>query len=111
VTLGTWLLVGLCAAGFILAIAYVIPVFLAVKQLRARLEALKHSRLFVSAMSLQLQANRFSRIAERARAVAQRGSTAVASIETSVEEIRMPQAREAIGGAGAGIVELAEDLR
>jgi hypothetical protein len=104
-------LVALCAAGVVLALAPIVPVIRGITRLRARLQELRVSPFFVTLQSMQLQANRLSHIAERAKPLAERGNASVNSIQSSLKASGIEEARESLEESGASISALIDDLR
>lgn len=110
-TAWTWVLIGLCAAGVLLAITSVIPVIRLALRLRSRINALQHARLFTSMEALQLQTKRLQHIAEQAAPLAQRAQAAIQKIRHGADDAGSVQMRDALQSAGAEITELLEALR
>lgn len=109
--LWVWVLIGLCAAGVIVALIPVFPVFSALKRLRHRVQEMRVSPIFVSLQSLQLKANRLSQVSQRAIPLVDRSNAAVASMKSSIETIGDEDARAAIEETGANLSALIDDLR
>ena len=107
----TWVLTGLCLAGVLLGLAYVIPVIRLALRLRARIENLQHSRLFTSAQALELQRKRLEHTAREAAPVAARAQKAIETIRTSPSAAGVDGMRDALRSAGAEITALSEALR
>lgn len=107
----TWVLVGLCVAGVLLAVIALVVVAVQALKLRARVRELQNSRLFVSMESLQLQSARLSRLSTQVEPLAQRARAAIATIQACGAESGMPQARAALQETGAQISALIDDLR
>jgi hypothetical protein len=107
----TWVLIGLGAAGALLGFASLVPVLLEALRLRKHVAGLSNSRLFLAAQSMQIQTARLSHLSGQAQALAGRAENAVASIRTGAGEAAMPQARIALQDTGAEIAALLEDLR
>jgi hypothetical protein len=110
-SLWTWVLVGLCVAGFLLAVGSVIPVVALGLRLRNRMKELQNSRLLVSMQLLQMQANRLSNIARRAQGLGARAQAAAASIQASKAISGLDDARGSLEGAGSEIQSLLQELR
>lgn len=107
----TWVLVGLCVVGALLAVTSLAIVAVQALKLRARVRELQNSRLFMSLESLQLQSARLSRLSTQMDPLTQRARAAVAQMQASVAESGMPQARAALQETGAQISALLDDLR
>jgi hypothetical protein len=107
----TWVLLGLCVAGVLLALIALVVVAVQALKLRDRVRELQNSRLFMSMESLQLQSARLSRLSTQVEPLTQRARAAVATIQASVPESGMPQARAALQETGAQISALIDDLR
>jgi hypothetical protein len=107
----TWVLVGLCVVGALLAVAALVIVAVQALKLRARVRELQNSRLFMSLESLQLQSARLSRLSTQVQPLTQRAKAAVAQIQDCVEESGAPQARAALQQTGAEISALMDELR
>ncbi len=110
-SLWTWVLVGLCVAGFVLALASLVPVVTLALRLRKRIKELQSSPVFASLESLQMQANRLSNTATKIQRLAERANAAVASLQTSREASGVDEARKSLEAAGADIHELLQELR
>lgn len=110
-SLWTWLLIGLCAAGILLAIGSTIPVILAALGLRAKLKSVQNQPLFNAAQSLSIEEAHLAKVAADARPLAQRAQAAVQSIRQSRADSRLPEARRALEDAGADLRDLYSDLR
>jgi len=107
----TWVLTGLCLAGVLLGIAYVIPVIRLALRLRARVENLQHSRLFASAQALELQSKRLEHIAREAAPLATRTQAAIETIRTSPSTAGADEMRDAMRSTGAEISQTLTALR
>jgi hypothetical protein len=107
----TWVLIGLGVAGALLGTFSLAAVIREALRLRARVKALRNSRLFLAAQSMQIQTARLSHISAQAQPLVQRAQAAAAVIRASSEEARMPQAKAALRESGAEISALLEDLR
>ena len=105
------MLVGLCAAGVVLALLPVIPVIRAIVRLRNHTQELRVSPILVSLQSLQLKGNRLGQIAQRAQFLVDRGSAAVVSMQSSVETMGSDEVRASLQRTGAEISALTDDLR
>ena len=107
----TWVLTGLCLAGVLLGLAYVIPVVRLLLRVRARVENLQHSRLLTSAQALELQRKRLEHTAREAAPFVVRAQTALEIIRTSPSAAGIGTMRDALRSAGAEITALSETLR
>ncbi len=107
----TWVLIGLCAAGALLALAQIIPVLRLALRLRSRVQGLQNARLFTSMESLALQSKRLEHLARQAAPLALRAQDAVAQIRASSEAAGYTGMRHAMQDAGAEISSLLEALR
>lgn len=107
----TWVLVGLSAAGVLLAAGSVIAVVLQALRLRSKVAAVRTRPLFHSLESLQLQGSRLSRLAATVQPLAKRAQAAVSSIQESARILSLPQARVSLERTGEDVRELIEDLR
>jgi hypothetical protein len=107
----TWVLTGLCLAGVLLGVAYVLPVIRLTLRLRTRVENLQHARLFTSMQALELQRKRLEHTARSAAPLATRSQAAVQSIRTSAATAGFGEMREALRSAGAEISLLFTTLR
>ncbi|HKU67198.1 MAG TPA: hypothetical protein VJP85_05430 [Candidatus Baltobacteraceae bacterium] len=107
----TWVLIGLCAAGVLLAIASCVPVIRLVLRLRSRVQNLQNARLFTSAQALQLQGNRLEHIAGKAAPEAARAKAAVETIRAGAATAGVPEISDALSAAGAQISQLIATLR
>ena len=107
----TWVLVGLCAAGVALTLISVIMVIRPALRLRAHLEQLKNSPLFILTESLQLQTNRLSHVAQKVTALTNRAQAAVSSMQESIKTSGTDEARDAMQESGAAVTALLDDLR
>lgn len=107
----TWVLIGLCAAGAVLPLVSAIAVLRIALRLSRRVNELQHARLFTSLESLQLQSARLQSISEEAAPLAQRAQNAVQQIRTSLNDPAFLQIRDALQSSGAEIRALADSLR
>jgi hypothetical protein len=108
--LWTWVLVGLCAAGALLALASVFFVIRPALRVRRRLDDLQHARLFISLESLELQNARLAKLASESAVLAQRGQRAVEQIAKSVNAPAYQEIGQALQSSGAEISALVHDL-
>jgi hypothetical protein len=104
-------LVGFCAAAFLLAFSSAVPVIAAAKRTQGRLDALQRSHIVFLAESLQLQVDRLGHIAAHAAPLAGRATSAVQSIQESLRAEGLRPARDALAATGAQLRALLEDLR
>jgi len=109
--LWTWVLTGLCLAGVLAGLAYVIPVIRLALRLRARVENLQHARLFTSAQALDLQRKRLEHTAREAAPLIARAQTAVETIRASASTAGVNDMRDAMRSAGAEISQTLTTLR
>ncbi len=107
----TWILVGLCVLGVLLALGSTAFVALAALRTLKRIGKLRNTRLFISLEALELQSKRFRRLARDAQPLIARGGTAVASIEQSLHSTGLEGARGSMHEATAQAQTLREDLR
>ena len=107
----TWVLIGLCVAGAVLAVAPVLTVLLQAKKLRARMLEIQNSRLFMTLESMQIQTARLARLNAQAAPLAGRISAAIAAIKESGAKSGLAPARASVEEAGAELQALARDLR
>lgn len=110
-TVWTWVLVGLCAAGVLMALASLVPVVRLALRLRSRVNDLQNARLFTSIESLELQRKHLEQVAEDAAPLVQRAQTAVEQLRASAKESGYPQVHDALQSAGAEIADLLAALR
>jgi hypothetical protein len=108
--LGTGVLIGLSAAGVVLALASIVPVIVGALRLRTHMQAMKKSNVFLSFLALQIQMNRLGHIAQRASALSQRANALNASLQDSLKNSGAQQAQASMQQAGASISALLEDL-
>lgn len=107
----TWVLLGLCVAGLLLAlgsIARVVPLALRIKR---RADALSHSRLAASVAGLEIQGRRLSALQGQIEPLTARAGAAAVTAKNAVDEFKMPQAAAALQEAGSEISGLFEELR
>lgn len=107
----TWVLVGLSAAGVVLAVSSVIAVVLQALRLRSKVAAVRTRPVFHSLESLQLQGSRLSRLAPTVQPLAQRAQVAISSIQESAQILSLPQARVSLERTGDDVRALIADLR
>lgn len=107
----TWVLVGLCAAGALLALGSTIPVLLAVFRVRAKMQDMKRRPVFLALESLRVQGAHLSKTAADARPLVARAQTAATTIQLSLAESGAIESRLALERAGAGLHDLYDDLR
>lgn len=110
-SLWTWVLIGLCAAGALLPLVSVILVLRPALRLRSRLNELRRSRLFTSLEAMQLQRAHLKNIAAQAAALSQRAQAAAGLIRQSAAQSGYAEMRNALGSAGVNISELVASLR
>jgi hypothetical protein len=111
VSLWAWVLIGLSAAGVLLALVSVVPVIIAALRLRKRMTTLRSNSVFLSTLGLQIQMNHLTHAVQGARPISERARVALASIRRSANEAGVPQARAAMQQTGANITALIDDLR
>ena len=107
----TWVLIGLCAAGAVLALVSAVPVIRLALRIRARARSLQSARLFMSVEALQLQGKRLQRTAAQAMPLAQRAQVAVQRIRAAAADPEYVRMREALESTGSPITALLEALR
>lgn len=107
----TWLLIGMCAAGVLLALASAVPVLRLALRIRTRVKNLQNARLLTSMEALQLQSKRLQHTAREAAPLAERAQVAVERIRASARDAGYVQMRDALQSAGAEITALLEALR
>ncbi len=78
-------LIGLCAAGLLLAVISSIPVLIAAMRLNRRVAALSESPFVTKLESLQIQTARFGRTADDIQALERRAKAAVESLRRTAE--------------------------
>ena len=105
-----WVLVGLSAAGVLLALASLVPVVTAALHLRNKLRDLQRRPLFLSMQSMQLQSNRLTHTAAQAQPLVARGQAAIASIRKSAGDLALPDAQRELHAVGAELHELSDEL-
>lgn len=107
----TWVLIGLCALGVVLALAQFFTVLRLALRLRSRVNDVQHARLFASLESLNVQRAHLEAIAASAAPLAVRAQAAIESMKTSARSSGYLEMREAMRSAGAEISSLVEALR
>lgn len=107
----TWVLIGLSAAGVVLALVPLVTVVRLALRVRSRVNALQQARLFTSLESLQLQRAHLESTAAKAAPLGRRAKAAIETLRSTGESSGYPQAREALSNAGAEISELLTELR
>jgi hypothetical protein len=107
----TWVLIGLCAGGVLLALIPLVAVVRLALRLRSRVNNLQNARLFTALESLQLQRAHFESIAAQAAPLAQRAQRAVETIRASAATAAYADMRDSLRSAGADISELIAALR
>lgn len=107
----TWVLIGLCAAGVLLALAPAIPLVRLTLRVRSRVDELQRARLFTSLESLDVQGKHLEHLAREANSLAQRAQRAMAQIRASANESGYAQMQDALHSAGAEISQLLVALR
>lgn len=107
----TWVLVGLCALGIVLAVAPLFSVLRLALRLRSRLNDLQQARLFTSLESLNLQRAHLESVAAGAAPLAARAQAAIETIKSSAQTSGYLEMRDAMRTAGAEISSLLEELR
>lgn len=107
----TWVLIGLCAAGALLPLVSAIAVLRMALRLARRVDQLQHARLFTSIESLQLQSARLESIGKEAAPLAQRAQEAVQHIRSGLQDPAFIQMRNALQSSGAEIQSLVDSLR
>lgn len=107
----TWLLVGLCAAGALLALISIIRVALLANRVSTRINELSRSRLFISLQSLSIQGDRLSRLPSALSPLQERVENAVASIPQSLRTLQLAEARRTLAATGAQLRALFIELQ
>ena len=107
----TWVLIGLCAVGVLLALGSIVPVVIAALQVRAKLKSIQERPLFSAAQSLPLQGAHLGKAAADAQPLVQRAQAAVESIRYSAAHSGLPESRRAMEAAGSELNDLYNDLR
>lgn len=107
----TWVLIGLCVAGVLLALGSVVPVVLGALRVKKKIDAIKQRPLFLSIDSLRVQASHLSHSAAQIKPLADRTQSAIASIRRSARESGVAESRSALELTGAELHELYEELR
>ena len=106
-----WVLIGLSAAGVLLAIAPVIPLLRLTLRVRSRMNELQRARLFTSLESLDVQRKHLEHVAQQADALAKRAQHAVEQLRASANASDYTQMQDALQSAGAEISQLFVALR
>lgn len=107
----TWVLIGLSAAGVLLALVPLFTVLKLARRLRSRVNDLQQARLFTSLESLNLQRAHLESIAADAAPLVARARMAVETIRESAQASGYSDMRDAMQSAGTEISALVEDLR
>lgn len=107
----TWVLVALCILGAALALGSFVPVILAGLRIRAKLEELQRSPLFLSLESLRIQQVRLAQIGADLRPIRRRAGAAVALMRESARNSGLTESRAALEDAGANLSTIYDDLR
>lgn len=110
-TVWTWVLVGLAAAGVLLPLVPMVAIVRSAMRLRSRVAALSQSRLITSLESLELQGARLESIAGQAPPLAARARSALRTIHEATAPARFAPMRDAVRSAGAEIAQLTSELR
>jgi hypothetical protein len=107
----TWVLIGLSAAGVLLALAPVIPLLRLALRLRSRMNHLQNARLFTSLESFDVQRKHFEHVAQEADSLAQRAQRAMEQLRASANESGYAQMQDALRSAGEELSQLLVALR
>ena len=107
----TWVLIGLCAAGVLLALAPVIPLLLLTLRVRSRVDELQRARLFTSLESLDVQGKHLEHVAQEADSLARRAQRAMEQLRASANESGYAQMQDALQATGEEISQLLVNLR
>ncbi|HLI97823.1 MAG TPA: hypothetical protein VKT72_17270 [Candidatus Baltobacteraceae bacterium] len=107
----TWVLTGLLIAGVLLPLIGAAVVVRLLLRMRSRTAQLRHSRLFTSLESLQLQNAHMQQIAKRAAPLVQRAQSAIETLRSSPYAAGLPQMRDSLQTAGVEMSELFIALR
>jgi hypothetical protein len=107
----TWVLIGFCVCGVLLALGSLVPVALAALKLRAKIQELKSRPLVLMLPALQMQSRRFTRIGPQALPLLERAQIALASIPRNVQDERLHEAEDAVEETRRELIELVETLR
>lgn len=105
------MLIGLCAAGVLLALMSLIPVVRAALRLRNRVNDLQHARLFTALESLEMQNVRLQQLSAQAAPLALRAQAAVQTLRDTFSERPYVQISEALQSTGASLRDLLAALR
>jgi hypothetical protein len=107
----TWVLIGLCAAGVLLALGSIVPVIFAALRLRAKLKSIQDRPVFTAAQLLPVQGAHLAKAAADARPLVERAQAAVESIRYSAEHSGYAESRRALEETGSELNDLFSDLR
>jgi hypothetical protein len=109
--LWSWVLIGLCAAGALLALGSIVPVIRLSIRIRNRVNELQHARLFTALESLELQNARLQNLAEQLAPLTRRAQAAIGELRSSASRARYADISRALQAIGADIRELFQALR
>ena len=109
--LWSWVLIGLCAAGALLALGSVIPVLRISTRVQNRVSDLQHARLFTALESLELQNARLQNLSQQLAPLSIRARAAIATIRANTSAANYAPMTNALRSAGAQIHDLFEALR
>ena len=110
-TIGLWVLVILAAASLLLIVAGIIPALMAMRRVRAHVDALQQSRLMTSLDGLQRESARLTAVEKRVQPLRKRATAAIDQIRSDAAQLSDVPGGDALAQAGAEISALAEDLR
>ena len=106
-----WILVGLAAAGLILVLIPLPGLIGALLKVKRHAESLRQSQLFLSAQSLAIQGQRFSKYPAEAQPLMKRATGALDVAKISIDELRLERARQSLAQTGDDLRALGRDLR
>jgi hypothetical protein len=107
----TWVLIGLCAAGVLLALVSAVPVVRLALRLRERVKNLQNAQLFTSMEALELQRKRLEHAAREAAPLVKRAQATAEQLRAGAADSQYAQMRASLENAGAEITALFEALR
>jgi hypothetical protein len=110
-SLWSWVLVGLCAAGALLALGSVAPVLRLALRLKNRVNDMQHARLFTALESLKLQNARLENLSEQLPPLSKRAQEAIDELRSSTSSATYAEMTNALQSTGEEIKVLLEALR
>lgn len=106
----TWILIALCAAAVVLAVAGMLFTLLAALRVRRRIDDMQNNPLLLTLEMLQIQAARLSRTAAQAGPLIERMRLAIAEIRQAPANAGLTEAQASLRWTGAQIQALLRDL-